>query len=464
MDIELIRKYNVAGPRYTSYPTVPYWDGEEGFELSKWKTSVVKTFEATNEAEGISLYIHLPFCEKLCHFCGCNKKITRQHSVEETYITRVLKEWDLYCAFLPKKPRLKEMHLGGGTPTFLSAQNLHKLISVILKRSELVSSPEFSFEAHPNSTSYDKLLALYNLGFNRLSLGIQDFDPEVQRVINRPQSFEEVKEVSDNARSIGYTSINYDLIFGLPKQTTESIEHTILKTIELKPDRIAYYSYAHVPWMSRAQRLYSDEDLPTNEYKRNLYELGKELLEKEGYLEIGMDHFALPNEDLSMAMKQGKMHRNFMGYSTAHTELMIGLGVSSIGDSWGAFGQNVKALKEYERLIDKDVLPLFRGHFLNEEDLVLRKHILNLMCSFETTWSEQDNEIVDFAEICSRLTEMENDGLCILGNNFLKVTETGQGFVRNICMAFDLRLYRKAPTTSLFFPNNIRTRINLFTF
>ena len=450
MNKELIRKYNVPGPRYTSYPTVPYWDGEEGFEVSEWKKSVTKTFEATNDSEGISLYIHLPFCEKLCHFCGCNKKITRQHSVEDPYVARVLKEWDLYCEFLPKKPKLKEMHLGGGTPTFLSAENLHILISGILEKCDLIDSPGFSFEAHPNSTSYDKLLALYKLGFNRLSLGIQDFDPEVQRVINRPQSFEEVKEVSDNARKIGYTSINYDLIFGLPKQTAEKIKLSILKTIELKPDRIAFYSYAHVPWMSKSQRLYSDEDLPSNEYKRSLYELGKELLEKEGYLEIGMDHFALPNEDLSIAMKEGKMHRNFMGYSTTHTELMIGLGVSAIGDSWGAFGQNVKALKEYERLIDKGTLPLFRGHFLNEEDLVLRKHILNLMCSFKTTWKREDNEVVDFAEICSRLTEMESDGLCTIGDNFLNITEKGQGFVRNICMAFDLRLYRKAPTTSLF--------------
>ncbi|MBD78618.1 MAG: oxygen-independent coproporphyrinogen III oxidase [Crocinitomicaceae bacterium] len=450
MNKSLIRKYNVAGPRYTSYPTVPYWDGEEGFDISDWKSSVTKTFEATNAEEGISLYIHLPFCERLCHFCGCNKKITRQHSVEEPYVSRVLKEWDLYCEFLPQKPRLKEMHLGGGTPTFLSAENLHILISGILSKCDPVDSPEFSFEAHPNSTTYDKMLALYKLGFKRLSLGVQDFDIEVQRVINRYQSFEEVKKVSDEAREIGYTSINYDLIFGLPKQTQESIEYTIKKTIELKPDRIAYYSYAHVPWLSRAQRLYSDEDLPSNEFKRSLYELGKELLEKEGYLEIGMDHFALPEEDLSLAMKNKLMHRNFMGYTTVHTELMIGLGVSSIGDSWGAFGQNVKALKEYERIIDRGELPLFRGHFLNEEDLVLRRHILNLMCHFKTSWTEEENNTIDFQEICSRLVEMEEDGLCTIEPNGLTVTEKGQGFVRNICMAFDLRMYRKAPSTELF--------------
>jgi oxygen-independent coproporphyrinogen-3 oxidase len=450
MNKELVRKYNVPGPRYTSYPTVPYWENNSDFDLGHWKNSVLKTFEASNKQDGISLYIHLPFCEQLWHYCGCNKKITRQHHVERPYIDRVLKEWQLYLDFLPEKPRLKELHLGGGTPTFMSAENLKYLILGIIKNSETTENPEFSFEAHPGSTTEDKMQVLYNLGFRRLSLGVQDFNADVQRVINRTQSFEEVKQVSDIARKIGYTSINYDLIFGLPLQTLESIEDTIGKTIELKPDRIAYYSYAHVPWVSKAQRLYSDADLPDNEYKRSLYERGKELFEEAGYIEIGMDHFALPNEDLGESFVAGFMHRNFMGYTTAHTELMLGLGVSSIGDAWTAFGQNVKTLKEYERLIDNDELPLFRGHFLTDEDLVIRKHILNLMCTFKTTWSDSDLNYLDVTAIKQHLTEMEDDGLCQFVENGLEVSPAGRAFVRNICMSFDLRLLRNKPTTPIF--------------
>ena len=450
MDIDLIRKYNVPGPRYTSYPTVPYWENENKFDLNLWQKNVLDTFVKTNNNEGISLYLHLPFCEQLCHYCGCNKKITRQHSVESPYITRILKEWKMYCSVLPERPRLKELHLGGGTPTFFSAENLDILISGILEYCEPVENQEFSFEAHPSSTDRDKLQVLYNNGFRRLSLGVQDFNLEVQKVINRYQSFEEVKEVSDAAREIGYTSVNYDLIFGLPKQTISSIADTIEKTIALNPDRIAYYSYAHVPWVSKAHRLYSDEDLPSNEYKRELYELGKEMLEKSGYLEIGMDHFALPNEELTIAMKNHNMHRNFMGYTTAHTQLMIGLGVSSISDSWTAFGQNVKTIKEYERLIDRNQFPLFKGHSLNQEDLIIRRHILNLMCSFKTEWSFEESAIVDFKDITSRLSEMEADGLCVIGENGIEVTPQGQLFVRNICMSFDLRLYRNKPTQQIF--------------
>lgn len=450
MNKALIRKYNVPGPRYTSYPTVPYWDGEQNFSIEDWKQNVVSAFNRSNNEEGISVYIHLPFCEQLCHYCGCNKKITRQHHVEEPYLQRILTEWKLYCNLFSTKPKIKELHLGGGTPTFFSAQNLSILLKGILEYAEPIKNSEFSFEAHPNSTTRDKLEALYNLGFTRLSLGVQDFNPEVQQVINRYQSFEEVKTVSDQAREIGYTSINYDLIFGLPKQTTESIENTIKKTIELSPDRIAYYSYAHVPWVSKAQRLYSDSDLPSNEYKRSLYELGKEMFEQFGYVEIGMDHFAKPNEDLSLAMNSGKMHRNFMGYTTAHTELMIGLGVSSIGDTWTAFGQNVKTIKEYERLIDNNEFPLFRGHFLNQEDLVIRKHILNLMCGFYTKWNTDELEYLPALDIKERLLEMESDGLCIIEDNSITVTEKGKPFVRNICMALDLRLHRNKPTTTLF--------------
>ncbi|MDC1204123.1 oxygen-independent coproporphyrinogen III oxidase [Salibacteraceae bacterium] len=450
MNNSLVTKYNLPGPRYTSYPTVPYWGSLEDFNVDLWKQNVLKTFEATNSSEGISLYIHLPYCEHLCHYCGCNKKITTQHSVEAPYVKRVLKEWDLYCDFLPAKPIIRELHFGGGTPTFFSAENLELLICGILKRAGINNRSEFSFEAHPTSTSKEKLETLFNLGFKRLSLGVQDFSPEVQRVINRYQTVDEVQEVVENARNIGYKSINFDLIFGLPKQTKASIEDTIEKTIELRPDRIAYYSYAHVPWVSKAQRLYSEKDLPSNDEKRDLYELGKAMLEDANFIEIGMDHFALPSDDLTKSVQDKSLHRNFMGYTTAHTQLMIGLGVSSISDSWTAFAQNVKTIKEYERLIDANELPVFKGHFLTKEDQVIRKHILNLMCHFETQWCDTESNLLHFDAILEKLHEMENDGLCYIEHNKLVVTEKGQKFVRNICMAFDLRLQRKQPDQQLF--------------
>lgn len=449
MNKNLIRKYNVPGPRYTSYPTVPYWNAD-GFSPKEWKEKLVQTFERTNKKEGISLYIHLPYCEQLCHYCGCNKKITTQHSVEYPYIERVIKEWEMYCKLLPQKPMIKELHLGGGTPTFFSAKNLHLLIRGILQKATLANDYEFSFEAHPSSTSYEKMQVLFDLGFRRLSLGVQDFSPEVQQIINRYQSVEEVANVTQQAREIGYTSVNYDLIFGLPKQTLGSIEDTIEKTIELAPDRIAYYSYAHVPWVSKAQRLYSDNDLPSNDYKRSLYEKGKKMLEEAKYIEVGMDHFALPSDDLTISYQHNALHRNFMGYTSAHTEVMIGLGVSSISDSWTAFAQNVKSLKEYERLIDQGEIPVIKGHLLTQEDMMLRKHILNLMCHFETTWCETQNKYLPLAEIKDRLGEMEADGLLVLDENGVVVTPKGKPFVRNICMAFDLRLFRNQPLVPIF--------------
>lgn len=450
MKTSLVTKYNIPGPRYTSYPTVPYWEETDSYNIERWKEKVIATFETSNTKDGISLYIHLPYCEQLCHYCGCNKKITKQHSVEQPYINRLLKEWELYCDFLPEKPIISELHLGGGTPTFFSAENLKLMIEGILAKAELHSQKEFSFEAHPSSTSLDKLEALYDLGFTRLSLGVQDFNREVQRVINRYQSLEEVEEVVNNARAIGYNSINFDLIFGLPKQTAESIADTIEKTISLKPDRIAYYSYAHVPWVSKAQRLYSDEDLPSNDEKRNLYELGKNMLETAGYAEIGMDHFALKSDELYKAMTNKILHRNFMGYTTTNTKLMIGLGVSSISDSWTAFAQNVKTIKEYERAIDNGELPLFKGHFLSKEDQIIRKHILNLMCHFETSWCETEHEIIGMDSILESLSELAEDGLCAVHERSIRVTDLGQKFVRNICMAFDLRLKRKQPEAQLF--------------
>lgn len=445
----LIQKYNIPGPRYTSYPTVPFWD-KEGIALSDWKQSTIKSFNESNDREGISLYIHLPFCESLCTFCACHKRITKRHSVEEPYLQTVLKEWDLYCDMLVERPKIREIHLGGGTPTFFLSKNLKELIDGIFNRADKFEVFEFSYEGHPNHTSEEQLQTLYDLGSRRNSFGIQDYDPVVQKAIHRIQSFDQVKKVNDLSRKIGYESISHDLIFGLPFQTEASIRDTIKKTIELKPDRIAYYSYAHVPWIKGVgQRGFDDNDLPKENEKRHLYELGKQLFFNAGYIEIGMDHFALPSDSLYKAMKNIKLHRNFMGYTAGKTQLMIGLGMSSISDSWYAFAQNEKTVEAYTAKVNNGVLPIFRGHLLTNKDLIIRKHILNIMCNLETKWNLSLDKTIK-SEIINRLKEIMDDELILISDEKLTVKEEGRMFIRNVCMAFDLRLIENKPETRIF--------------
>lgn len=450
MTTSLIQKYNVPGPRYTSYPTVPYWD-ETTFSAENWKKSFIQSFSESNSSEGISLYIHLPFCESLCTFCGCHKRITKRHEVENPYIEAVLKEWNMYCDLFPEKPIIKEIHLGGGTPTFFSPENLEHLINGIFKRAEKAKEHEFSFEGHPNNTSREHLQKLYDLGFRRVSFGVQDYSEKVQKAIHRIQPFHNVAKVTFWAKEIGYTSISHDLIFGLPFQTLENIIDTIEKTKALSPDRLAFYSYAHVPWIKgNGQRGFKDEDVPKDDEKRRLYEVGKQLLAKKGYHEIGMDHFAIKKDSMFSAFQEGKLHRNFMGYTSSKTQLMIGLGTSSISDSWYGFAQNEKTLEDYYARLENNEIPVSKGHILSDEDLIIRRHILNLMCQFTTSWDENHLYFNEIPEVLIQLQEMENDGLVILQHNAITVTEKGKPFVRNICMAFDLRLKRNIPQTQLF--------------
>lgn len=446
----LVQKYNIAGPRYTSYPTVPYWN-RDSFSGKAWQQTLLQSFEESNASEGISLYIHLPFCEQMCTFCGCHKRITKNHDKEGPYIKAVLKEWWLYCDLFSARPRIKELHLGGGTPTFFSAENLKMLIDGIFRFAEKAEGYEFSFEGHPNNTTKAHLLTLYNLGFRRVSFGVQDYNEKVQRAINRIQPFENVKRVTEYAREIGYTSIGHDIIFGLPFQTKEDVAQTILKTKELMPDRLAFYSYAHVPWLKgNGQRGYLDTDLPSADDKREQYENGKSMLSEVGYVEIGMDHFALSSDTLFNSMEASTLHRNFMGYTASKTKLMVGLGVSSISDSWYGFAQNVKGLEEYYHLLENNIIPVYRGHILTEEDQIIRKHILNLMCCFETSWETQEQHFPELLAVLGRLEEMEMDGLVEISSNAIRVTAKGRPFIRNICMAFDVLLHKKAPETRLF--------------
>ncbi len=448
--LNLIQKYNVQGPRYTSYPTVPYWD-MNSFSGKVWKETLKKSFEESNETEGISLYIHLPYCESMCTFCGCHKRISKKHEVEMPYISSVLKEWRLYCDLFDSKPIVKELHLGGGTPTFFAPNHLKMLIDGIFRHAEKSDQHVFSFEGHPNNTSKEHLQTLFDLGFRRVSYGVQDYSEKVQKAIHRVQPFENVKRVTEWSREIGYTSVGHDIIFGLPHQTIANIRETIEKTNELRPDRLAFYSYAHVPWLKgNGQRGFKDEDLPGAEEKRQQYELGKELLTKAGYYEIGMDHFALKSDSLYKAFEAGGMHRNFMGYTDSKTQLMIGLGASSISDSWYSFAQNVKSIEEYQHLVDHNIIPIYRGHVLTEEDLVIRRHILNLMCRMKTSWEDKSQQFSDLDLVLEHLREMELDGLIHTNFNKLSVTEAGRPFIRNVCMAFDLLMHRKAPEKRVF--------------
>jgi len=441
----LVARYNVAAPRYTSYPTVPCWD-ETMWSASQWADHVRARF--LTSSQGIALYIHLPFCEQLCTYCGCNKRITKNHSVEAPYIDAVLGEWQLYRSLLGTTAiPISEIHLGGGTPTFFSPVQLQRLMDGLLQGCHVLPNPSFSFEAHPANTTEAHLQTLFDAGFRRLSLGIQDFDPEVQRVINRWQTEANVRRVMVDARRIGYTSINFDLIYGLPLQTAKTVQETITTSLAMRPDRISFYSYAHVPWMQPGQRHYTEADIPKGREKLALYSLGKTLIAGAGYRDVGMDHFALPQDALCIAAANGGLHRNFMGYTDRYSPLLIGLGVSSISDSWTAFAQNEKIVETYTERVNRGELPVVKGHILSDVDLQLRKHILELMCRGETTL---DLPVEHAAPILRRLVPLVEDGLAELDDARIRVTPAGTSFLRNICMAFDERLHQKQYTQPLF--------------
>jgi oxygen-independent coproporphyrinogen-3 oxidase len=450
MDKDLLFKYNTPGPRYTSYPTVPYWQKTPPTE-EKWKELVQDAFTVSNHEEGISLYVHLPFCESLCTYCGCNTRITINHAVETKYINTVLKEWEMYFAvFKGNIPAIREIHFGGGTPTFFSPENLKKLVDGLLKNTTVHPKAQFGFEAHPGNTTDEHLQVLFDLGFRRVSIGVQDFNPVVLAIINRHQTYEQVKHLTNKAREIGYTSVNYDIVYGLPQQKTCYMMETMFKVIQLKPDRIAFYSYAHVPWIKPGQRNFTEKDLPDADKKMAIYETGRNALELAGYQDIGMDHFALTTDTLYKAQKEQRLHRSFMGYTDTRTQLLIGLGASSISDTWNGYVQNEKKVEDYYKRIDAGELPIARGHELTEEDLILRKHILRLMTGFETSWSAGKDSCAEVYQALERLSEMEFDELIEIEPYRLRVTEKGKAFVRNVCMAFDARLWASLPQTALF--------------
>jgi oxygen-independent coproporphyrinogen-3 oxidase len=443
-ETNLFAKYDVPAPRYTSYPTVPYWSETPSEEI--WLSHLKETL-APSQASW-SLYVHIPFCETLCTFCGCNTIITKDHKKETPYLEELLKEWNFYLNQVPdlKERPLQNIHLGGGTPTFFSAQHLKDFLTPLLQKIKKAPHFEGSVEVDPRRTTVDQLQVLRELGFNRISLGVQDFNPEIQRLVNRLQPFDVTQKITDEARRLGYESVNFDLIYGLAKQTLETMKITVEKTLEIRPDRIALYSFALVPWIKPAQRLFKDEDLPTGKAKRDLYEYARGEFLGAGYLEVGMDHFALPQEALNIARQAKTLHRNFMGYTDHRTDVLLGLGVSAISETPKSFHQNEKVLTKYQELLAAGHIPTARGHLLSREDQTRREQILKLMTQSEVAFA--DSEQQKQAEIF--LAEMIQDGLVEISKGELRLTDKGRPFLRNACLFFDEHLKKHRPEIQIF--------------
>lgn len=443
MKDQFVYKYDVPVPRYTSYPTVPYWSDSP--TTDEWLQSLQKTFATKPDW---SLYVHIPYCETLCTFCGCNTSITKNHSREEPYINLILQEFAAYQKHIQELgvSTLKQFHYGGGTPTFLSPNNLAKLTEKILKHVQVDDHFHGSIEVDPRRTQVEHLRLLRELGFNRVSLGVQDFDPEVQRLVHRVQPYEMTESITTAARQLGYTSVNFDLIYGLPTQNEKTMERMMEKTWSLKPDRIALYSLAVVPWIKPAQKLFKDEDLPQGKEKRRLYELARDFLLSHGYVEIGMDHFALPTDSLALSLSQKQLHRNFMGYVEDRTQVLLGLGVSSISETPDCFHQNEKALPVYERRVSAGEVPTHRGHKLTSEDQIRREQILQFMTLGRVRLESPDQT----QRVRQFLSEMIQDELVEVTDDQLILTEKGRPFLRNACVSLDERLLRQRPETPVF--------------
>ncbi len=440
----LFEKYDVPVPRYTSYPTVPFWDADPTTE--QWLGELRKAAQQPDNKWAI--YIHIPFCESLCTFCGCNNVITQDHRREDPYVKRILAELTMYLDAVPEleERALRQLHLGGGTPTFLSPESLTALLQPIRQRMKSRAEQfDASVEVNPRVTTKEHLQALFDAGFTRVSMGVQDFDPTVQYLVNRIQPYEITESLTRDAREMGYTSVNYDLIYGLPKQTPDKIRKTAELTLQLRPDRIAFYSFAKVPWIKPAQRLFKDEDLPEGPDKRELYEIAREMFLADGYVEIGMDHFALPHDSLHKAQLDGTLHRNFMGYTEFRTQILLGLGVSAISECPTCFHQNVKKAPEYERIISEGRIPTLRGHLLTEEDRKMRQQVLDFMTQLHV---ELEPEQVDDAK--QFLATMLEDGIVTLEGRELRLLESGKPFLRNAAVFFDRRLRTSEPRTKIF--------------
>lgn len=435
----LLRRYDRPGPRYTSYPTAVEFN--DSFDSAAYCGRLQSAAGAP--AEPLSLYIHLPFCEERCAYCGCNVIITRRREVAARYLDYLEREIGMLARALDGRRRVIQLHWGGGTPTYLSPSQLQRLHHVVTEHFTLDEDAEIAVEIDPRVTTTDQLVVLRALGFNRLSMGVQDFTPEVQEAINRRQSESQTRALFEYARTIGFDSINVDLIYGLPRQALTSFRRTLESIVDMQPDRVAVYSYAHVPWLRPHQKTIQPADLPDAELKFDLFGSAVTAFLSAGYAQIGMDHFAKPQDELAVAARERRLHRNFMGYTTRPATDMLGLGVSSIGDVRGAFAQNAKKLSAYYDAIDREQFPVDRGYALSADDLIRRHVITQLMCNFhlerqqvESTFGIRFDEY--FAPELERLDGgPARDGFLTISPAALDVPERGRLFVRNICMEFD---------------------------
>ncbi|MBF0282265.1 MAG: oxygen-independent coproporphyrinogen III oxidase [Zetaproteobacteria bacterium] len=445
-DLALIKKYDQAGPRYTSYPTAPMF--HEGINAGVYAETLT---QASQTDAPLSLYIHIPFCNTVCYYCGCNKIATKQYDRAEPYLQLLLKEIDMIAARVGNQRPVSQIHWGGGTPTFFNDTQVQTLFDHIRQKFHTLddANAEYSIEIDPRECSENTVNTLRQCGFNRMSLGVQDFNPIVQKAVNRIQSKEETLTVLNQAREHGFKSINIDLMYGLPHQTLVSFNETLETIIEFSPDRIALFNYAHLPHMFMPQRRINDSDLPTPQEKLNILEHSITKLLDAGYIFIGMDHFAKPDDELAIAQQQGKLYRNFQGYSTHADADLIGIGLTSIGYVDGNFFQNAKEMDEYTAAIESQQFAVFRGYHLTDEDQLRRHVIMRLMCDFALNFNEVSKTFAinfhqHFADALIDIEPMQNDGLIELNESGLKVLPSGRLLIRNIAMLFDEHLRKKS--------------------
>jgi oxygen-independent coproporphyrinogen-3 oxidase len=438
----LLERYDIPGPRYTSYPTADRF--VEAFGADDLGRALADRRD-TRSATPLSLYIHIPFCESVCYYCACNKVITKHHSKGAQYLHYLSREVDMVTQHLGAGQKVSQLHLGGGSPTFLCDAELADLMSMLQRHFELIPGGEFSIEVDPRTVTNERLLSLHRLGFNRLSFGVQDFDPHVQVAVHRVQPQFQVEALMQSARQIGFESINLDLIYGLPLQTPESFERTLKSVVSMRPDRIAVYAYAHLPARFKPQRRINAHELPRPQDKVHMLAMAIDLLTQAGYVYIGMDHFALPNDPLAVAKAQGRLHRNFQGYSTQPDCDLVALGVSAIGRIGPTYHQNAKSLEEYYDLIDQGRLPVVRGLALSQDDILRRAVIMAIMCQGKLDFEAIELAFMtDFRKTFSHaLTSLEpliQEGLVEVDEYGLSVTASGWMLIRAIAMAFDQHL------------------------
>lgn len=438
-DTKLIRRFDVNGPRYTSYPTADRF--VEAFDASALRDWLAKR-AVGGVSRPLSLYFHIPFCNTICYYCACNKIITKDHGRSAKYLNYLDKEIELQAQYLGGSRQVTQLHLGGGTPTFLSHDEMRQLMASVRSRFTLVPNGEYSIEVDPRKVDFETVKMLADLGFNRMSVGVQDFNPEVQVAVNRVQSIDETRLVMESARATGFKSISMDLIYGLPKQNAISFNRTLEEVLELSPDRISLYSYAHLPGLFKPQRRIDGDALPSADTKLQILQLAIRRLTEAGYVYIGMDHFAKPDDELTVAQRQGRLHRNFQGYSTQVECDLLAFGVSSIGKIGPVYSQNFKTLDEYYDALDRGELPVMRGIELTADDLLRRSIIQALMCHFEL--SIESIEIAHlinfrdyFAQELDDLREMQAAGLVTIDEQWISVQPAGRLLVRGIAMVFD---------------------------